>query len=43
VYEGVIDRIDIDEENFVITVDDGKRWSFHLPDDTLKVTLVSDE
>jgi hypothetical protein len=41
VYEGVIDRIDIDEEYFGVTVDDGKKWGFHLPDDTLKVTLVS--
>jgi hypothetical protein len=41
VYEGVIDRMNVDDEYFVITVDDGKGWSFHLPNDTLKVTLVS--
>ena len=41
VYEGIVDDIDELEDSFGITLDDGKRWGFYFPGETLQVILIS--
>ncbi len=41
IYEGVVSGVDINEESFTLTLDDGRRWGFHTYESTILITLLS--